>query len=274
MMAEDAGRRAAKEQVGILVDVTRCTGCERCVDACVEANELDPVAAGRDRAITMDGLSANRLCTLVALENGRFARKSCMHCDDPSCVAACLVGGITRSANGAVVYEADKCIGCRYCMLACPYHIPRYEWDRTMPLMKKCNLCFDRVNEGRTPACVAACPHQALTFGQRDRLLAEAWSRVMNDQAGYLPRVWGQSEWGGSSVLYISDVELSGLGFSGADDRGIASVTDPIIHRTPHIGLGVAATLTGLSWVLKRRDQLMNAPIPSEGEKGSEEENG
>ena len=124
-MNAPATTRADSDPLAILVDVTRCTGCETCVAACVEANGLDPRAAESDRATTRDGLSANRLLSLAPLPGGRWVRQSCMHCDEPSCVAACLVGGLSKRPDGPVVYDPDACIGCRYCMLACPWHIPR-----------------------------------------------------------------------------------------------------------------------------------------------------
>jgi formate dehydrogenase iron-sulfur subunit len=168
---------------GMLFDVTRCKGCERCVDACVEANGLDAVAAARDRATTRDGLSANRLLSVMPVGDGRFARIGCMHCVEPSCVSACLVGGIRKTPEGPVVYDPDKCIGCRYCMLACPFHVPRYEWQETMPFVKKCSMCFDRLRDGGKPACVEACPNEALEFGERDALLAEAHERIRRSSA-------------------------------------------------------------------------------------------
>jgi len=249
--------RSIGEPWAILVDVTRCSGCERCVDACVEANGLDPVQAATDGATARDGLSAERPCTIVPLASGRFARKSCMHCLEPACVAACLVGGITKSENGPVVYDPDVCIGCRYCMLACPFHIPRYQWDRTAPFMSKCSMCVDRMSSGGVPACVAACPNQALELGRRSELLAVGRARIDEEPGRYLPRIWGENAWGGTSLLYLSDVDLGSLGFASAPESTIPSITDPMIHSTPTIGLGVAMTLTGLSWILDRRRRLM-----------------
>jgi formate dehydrogenase iron-sulfur subunit len=227
------------------------------VAACVETNGLDPTAAQRDRATTKDGLSANRLLSLVEID-GRFVRKSCMHCLEPACVAACLVGGITKTPDGPVVYDPDKCIGCRYCMLACPFHVPRYEWGETTPFMAKCALCFDRLAEGRVPACVEACPEGALEFGDRDALLDEAYRRVATHPHLYRPRVWGESELGGTTVLYVSDVDLGDLGFgrSAGPPASIPSLTQPLIEKTPAIGLTVASCLLGVNWVIRRRMRL------------------
>jgi formate dehydrogenase iron-sulfur subunit len=240
----------------ILMDVTRCTGCERCVDACVDENGGDPLAARVTRAATRDGLSADRLLSLVPVADGRFARLGCMHCLEPACVSACLVGGITKTPEGPVVYDPDKCIGCRYCMLACPFHVPRYEWRETSPFMRKCAMCFERQEAGRPPACVEACPHDALRFGDRDRLLAEARALLSSRGGRYLPRIWGEHEYGGTSVLYISDVDLGSLGWPAPDVESIPSLTEPLIATTPFVGLGVMGTLLGIHWVIRRRMRL------------------
>jgi formate dehydrogenase iron-sulfur subunit len=248
----------------ILFDVTRCRGCERCVDACVEANGGDAVAAAYDRATTRDGLSADRLLTLRPVDEGRFARLSCMHCLEPSCVAACLVGGLRKTAQGAVVYDPDKCIGCRYCMLACPFHVPRYEWASTAPLMRKCSMCFERLQEGQLPACVGACPNEVMRFGERDELLAEAHERIRRHPNDYLPRVWGESEFGGTSMLFISDVDLAPVGWPEEPGVPIPSLTDPLIHKTPLIGLTVGLGCWGLSAIIQRRNRLMRGESAGE----------
>lgn len=240
----------------ILVDVTRCTGCEKCVAACVESNELDPQRAAADRIGSKDGLSANRFLTLDQFENGHFARKSCMHCVEPSCVSACLVGGLTKSKDGPVIYDANKCIGCRYCMLACPFHIPRYEWSKTAPFVRKCDMCSDRLKQGQRPACVEACPSDVLFFGDRDQVLKEAHARLKKDSDRYLQRVWGEKEFGGTSVVYISDVDLGSEGWPDLDAASIPSITTPLIEKTPLIGGGVGLGLLAVNWIIQRRIKL------------------
>jgi Fe-S-cluster-containing dehydrogenase component len=243
----------------ILFDSTKCKGCERCVDACVEANGTDPVKAERDRALTRDGLSANRRVTLLPVDEGRFTRLSCMHCLEPSCVSACLVGGLSKTADGPVVYDPDKCIGCRYCMLACPFHVPRYEWDRTAPLMAKCSMCFERLGQGKLPACVEACPNEAMLFGERDELLSRAHELIRRNPDRYLPRVWGEAEFGGTSVLFLSDVDLTAAGWPAGATASIPSLTEPLIHKTPVIGLTVALGCWGLGAIIQRRNKLMGS---------------
>lgn len=240
----------------LLVDITKCSGCEQCVTACVKINNLDTDKADANRATVKDGLSANRLLSIIKIDKGRFARFSCMHCLDPSCVSACLVGGISKSPEGPVIYDPDKCIGCRYCMLACPFHIPRYEWDKTTPFMKKCALCYKELKQGGIPACVEACPNNALIFGERNELLHHARNITQGNNTKYLNRIWGETEFGGTSVLYISDVDLTAMGWPGEKTDAIPTLTEPLIEKTPLIGATVAGCLVGLNWIIKRRIAL------------------
>ena len=257
----------------ILVDVTKCTGCERCVAACIEENGLNEQKAQVDRAVTKDGLSDNRFLSVPKVDEGRFVRMSCMHCLEPSCVSACLVGGLTKTPDGPVVYDADKCIGCRYCMLACPFHIPRYEWDEAVPFVRKCSMCFDRLEDGLVPACVEACPNEALSFGERNALLREAHRTIEVGRERYMDRVWGEHEFGGTSVLYISDVDLGVAGWPEPETESIPSLTEPLIAKTPFIGMGVMSSLLGINWVIQRRMRLAAEGAESvEGAPGSEKE--
>ena len=245
---------------GILVDVTKCTGCERCVAACTQRNKLNVWQADEDRATTADGLSEHRLSTVLKVGDGRFARKSCMHCLHPSCVSACMVGGLTKSPAGPVLYDRSKCIGCRYCMLACPFHVPRYQWDKTSPYVAKCDMCSDRLARNQLPACVEACPQKALKLGDRDQLLAEARALIRRDPSPYVNHIWGEKEFGGTSVMYISDVDLAALGWPEQAPVAIPSLTEPLVHKTPFIGMSVAAGLLGLNWIVKRRNELAAHP--------------
>lgn len=251
----------------ILIDVTKCTGCEKCVDACVLANGVDLKLAERERMASSDGLSANRVSTVHEISSGRFARKSCMHCLDPNCVTACLVGSIKKSTEGPVIYNKEKCIGCRYCMLACPFHIPRYEWGKTAPLMRKCDMCFERQKGGEIPVCVEACKKKALVFGDRKQLLDMARKRISKRPDFYLPRVWGESEYGGTSILYISDIDLETIGWpKHKETAAIRELTDLLIHATPVIGLSVLVGTMGLSAIIRRRNKLMKKNTVDNGE--------
>lgn len=241
---------------GVLVDTTKCTACESCVFACADSHDIDRNKTFHEKAVNKDGLSAYRRVNIIEVEKGDFARKSCMHCLEPSCVSACLVGSITKEPEGPVVYDPDKCIGCRYCMLACPFEIPRYEWDKTSPVMAKCDLCADRLHDGKIPACVEACPEGALLFGERDKLLKTAKERIKAAPQKYIDHIWGEKELGGTSVIYISDADLAGLGWPDKLAPSIPSLTEPLVHATPFIGMTVAAGLVGLNWIIKRRNKL------------------
>lgn len=243
----------------ILHDVSRCRGCMACVEACAASNGTeDPDRARFDRA----GLSGHRFTSVSRTGEGRFVRQQCLHCVDPSCVSACLVGSMTQTPEGAVVYDPAKCIGCRYCMLACPYDVPKYEWDTNTPLIRKCELCHDRPGG---PACVEACPHEATMFGERDELLAIARERIRSSSIRYVDRIYGETDMGGTAVLYISDVPLDDFWKGGPGSPSVPEITWPFISKTPVLAASVAATLTGVSWVVHRRMRLAGESARADG---------
>jgi formate dehydrogenase iron-sulfur subunit len=157
-------------------------------------------------------------------------------------------------------------MGCRYCMLACPVGIPRYEWEAALPYMQKCDLCHERVTQGQIPICVGACKHGALAFGDRDRLLQAARAKVRQQPDRYLPHVYGDQELGGTSVLYITSEPLEALGWSSeVGQRTMASFTWPVISKTPWVAAGVAGFLVGAHFIIKRRMEIEAAQrrVPS-----------
>ncbi len=162
-----------RERKGILLDTTRCIGCGACALACKERNRLPRTT---DDVLT-DTLS-DKTFSVVNRQGPRFVRKMCMHCNVPTCASACPVGAFQKTATGPVVYDENKCMGCRYCMLACPFNIPKYEWGKTLPRVRKCDMCADRLALGLATACAAACPTGATKFGTRAELLAEARARM------------------------------------------------------------------------------------------------
>jgi formate dehydrogenase iron-sulfur subunit len=234
----------------ILVDVTRCRGCMKCVEACRKQNGSPPDSC---RTLLRKDLSADRLTTVDRTASGRYVKRQCNHCQSPSCVSACLVGAIHKEEDGPVVYDATKCIGCRYCMLACPFEVPRYEWGTTTPRMRKCEMCHDRPGG---PACVEACPNHATLYGERDELLEIARERIAAAPDRYLDHVWGEHDAGGTSVLYLSDVPLDEFWPSDLGARSVPDLTWPVVSRTPWIALSVAGTLTVFSWLIDRRNRL------------------
>ncbi|HKJ03777.1 MAG TPA: 4Fe-4S dicluster domain-containing protein [Longimicrobiales bacterium] len=257
----------------LLIDTTRCTGCEACVLACKEENALgaDRLRAGQE---TVDGLSSTRFSTILREPGDHFVKQQCRHCLDPACVSACLVGAMQKSPEGPVIYDAELCMGCRYCLVACPYGIPRYEWDQSVPYVRKCTLCYPRLKEGKEPACVEACPEKALLFGSRDDLLREAHARIARRPQRYVDHVWGEKEVGGTSVLYLADVSLGFLGWGGdLGDGPLPPLSWASLKKVPPVIVGMGTLMGGIHWVIRRRMQLAareaagagEGPNPTEG---------
>jgi Fe-S-cluster-containing dehydrogenase component len=255
----------------ILTDVTLCIGCERCVQACNRQNKLPVDIPARYKA--EDGLSGRRYTSIVRIPGRRpgtfrSVRRQCMHCIDPSCAAACLVGAFTRTPDGAVVYDDAKCIGCRYCMLACPFMIPRYEYDQPLPYIRKCKMNEDCRVAGGMPACVSACPTGATVFGPRDALLHKARQRIQDNPGRYVDHVYGERDFGGTSVIYISDIPLNDtLKIPSREElerwrvpqlatQSVPSQLTGWVMVTPFQFLTVSAGLAGL-WIIRRRMRLM-----------------
>ncbi|MEW5947688.1 MAG: 4Fe-4S dicluster domain-containing protein [bacterium] len=241
----------------ILTDVTRCVGCEKCVVACEKTwNTGDTIPSAH---AAPDGLSGARWTAIVKIAD-RFVRKQCLHCINPACLNACPVHAFERLPEGPVIYNKDKCIGCRYCMISCPFTIPRYEWNTPVPFVRKCKFCFERLAKGERPACTAACPYGATIFGTRKEMLAEAQYRLAMNPRRYIQRIWGETDYGGTSVLYISDVPLEALGFP-ADDaaackKTFSAFTWPTALKTPYLGGTVLAGTAAVGWIINRRMEI------------------
>jgi formate dehydrogenase iron-sulfur subunit len=162
-----------------------------------------------------------------------------------------------KSPEGPVVYDAELCMGCRYCLVACPYGIPRYEWEESVPYVRKCTMCQPRLAEGREPACVEACPNEALLFGARGEVLTEAHRRIAAQPDRYIDHVWGETEVGGTAVLYLSDVSLGFLGWS--DDLGdtpLPLLSWASLEKVPPVVVGMGTLMGGIHWVIRRRMRL------------------
>jgi len=252
--------------MAILTDVTKCIGCELCVQACQKANDLPKEKPWR-WVENIDDLSSARWTTIHRMRSEKgdsFVRKQCLHCLDPSCVSACIVGALRKTPEGPVIYDEDLCIGCRYCMIACPWEIPRYSWEETVPYVQKCDMCYDRVvTDGKPPACAEACPTKATIFGERDQLIQEARRKLSQEPEKYVQKIWGAQEVGGTSVLYISDVDLKLTGFDQpvADVDPIPHRTTKILHKMPHVFASMALIMGGIHWIIGRRQKLMSGEI-------------
>ncbi|MFN8005805.1 MAG: 4Fe-4S dicluster domain-containing protein [Terriglobia bacterium] len=237
---------------GILFDTTRCIGCGACYLACKERNNL-PVA---NPEFQKDELSAVTY-TVVHPTHGRYVRRLCMHCETPTCVSVCPVGALEKTQTGPVVYHEDRCIGCRYCMVACPFSIPKYEWSKVFPRVRKCDFCADRLARGLPTACAAACPTQATLFGDREELVQEARHRLSAQPAQYFNHIYGLEEVGGTSVLLISDVAMGELGYpTQIEKKPLPLLTWQVLQEIPDFVLLGGVLLGGIWWITARRDEV------------------
>jgi formate dehydrogenase iron-sulfur subunit len=180
----------------------------------------------------------------------------CMHCLDPSCVSACTVGALQQNEDGIVVYDDERCIGCRYCMYACPFAVPHFEWEQRLALIVKCDMCVERLPASGQPACAATCPTQAIRFGPRESMLAEANARIAQQPDRYIDHVYGENENGGTSTFYVSPVPFEDLGFPPAEcGESPAHLNRMVTHGTPALAVGVALGMTGIYAAIKRQGE-------------------
>jgi Ni/Fe-hydrogenase subunit HybB-like protein/Fe-S-cluster-containing dehydrogenase component len=269
---------------GVLVDLTKCIGCRKCEWACNTANGLpaQPLETFEDKSAFIDFRRPDAGHYTVVNEFSSaehpkpvWAKVQCMHCNDPACASACLVTAFTKQENGAVVYDAWRCMGCRYCMVACPFQIPTYEFDNALnPQVRKCTLCAHRLADGGVPACVEICPPQCLTFGARKDLLALGHNKISAQPELYVDHVYGEHEVGGTSWLYISDRPFAEMALPALPSAPPPRFTEKLQHGifkgfVPPLGL--YAVLGGITWLFRRKPEEDGSPAdgnPGHGKPG------
>lgn len=256
--------------MGVLVDTTVCIGCRKCEWACNQVNDLadTPLVEFEDKSVFQEMRRPDTdVYTVVnEYENEKdpekpyYVKVQCMHCNDAACVSACIVGALQKDPKtGAVFYDAWKCIGCRYCMAACPFQIPTYEYNIALnPRVQKCTFCFERIQkEGGAPGCVSICPVEALTFGKRNQLIEIAREKISREPDRYIDHIYGEHELGGTSWLYLSGRPMEEMDMGKFGTRSIPSYTEPVQHAIfknfiPPISL--FAFLSGIMWLFKKKD--------------------
>lgn len=259
VLASSAHFEGYPDAIGILVDTTLCLGenCRRCEQACKGKNERElqdldlhdnSVFEKRRRTDANNYTVVNRYDD--PREEGKhiFVKTQCMHCVEPACASACLVKAFTKQPEGPVTYNKDVCIGCRYCMVACPFSIPAYEffnaWD---PQVRKCTMCYDRIKEGQKPACVDVCPQETMVVGKRTDLIRLAHERIRKNPDRYHPYLYGEDEVGGTSWLYMAGVDQANLGFNMELGNGkYGELTTGPLGIVPIILIAWPLLLTGL----------------------------
>jgi Fe-S-cluster-containing dehydrogenase component len=290
------------EGLGLLYDSTLCVGCQACVAACKQVNEnpaeFRTIDHLWDSPMDTTGHTFNIIKvyshgtgeTKNAEENGfAFMKTSCLHCADPSCVSACPVSAMLKDpVTGIVTYDADACFGCRYCVAACAFGIPKYQYDSPTGRIGKCELCRHRHKDGHYSACAEVCPTGATLFGRTSDLLVEAkrrlalkpgeyttmprgrlpysdavaekastWRKEPNQQyevqiGKYLQHVYGETEYGGTQVLKLASVNFEKLGMPNLPAQSSASKSETIQH-TLYQGMALPiAMLVGMTYFAKR----------------------
>ncbi len=226
-----------------LFDATRCIDCRACMMACSAENNIP---ADKTR-IWLAGVGLKG--TYPNLERATMVYH-CMHCDEPDCMSACPVGAYSKREDGPVLYDSSKCIGCRYCMNACPFGVPHFDYDRGLvqgAFIDKCTMCPQRIDQGLEPACVATCPTDALMYGERADLLKEAHARIQAHPERYIDQVYGETENGGTSYLILSHVPFKQLGLPELGPTPVSDTSEKVMGVTIPFALGWAAVLTGVS---------------------------
>ncbi len=274
-LATPLAHAAESEGKGMLVDLARCVGCGWCQEACQEWNHLEgkaKCANGGSAELSADTWTAAQYYQFEVDGHPHrvFVKRQCMHCLHPACVSACPVGALRRTESGAVVYEASRCIGCRYCMVACPFGVPKFQWDETLPIICKCTFCADRQEQEMTPACSSACPSGALTFGDRQALISEAEGRILAEPDRYVAHIYGQQEVGGTSWIYLSPVPFEELGFPTMEPEVVTGLSEAVAtFGTAGMAASVTALLAGAYYWFGRRkgeSAALDVTLPEEGE--------
>ena len=232
----------------MLIDITLCVGCNTCQEACKKQNQLKE---GEEKSLSATAYTA------LEEHDGVFVRRMCQHCESPTCASVCPVGAFEKTPEGPVLYDEAKCIGCRYCMQACPFQVPRYEWSSTYPRVQKCVFCHSRITQGLQPACAEACPTGATKFGDRDDLIAEAFQRTKSEPTKYVDKIYGQNEVGGTSIFYITSVPFEQLGFkTQLQATAMPTLTWNALSKVPGVVSVGGVLLAGIWWITNRRIEV------------------
>jgi formate dehydrogenase iron-sulfur subunit len=248
-----------------IFDATRCIDCRACMVACSVENQI-PMNKTR---IWVAGMG-------IMGEFPNLNRASmvyhCMHCENPDCLSACPVGAYHKRDDGPVLYNPDVCIGCRYCMNACPFGVPHFDYDKGLidgAFIDKCTFCPQRIDIGQEPACVATCPTDALVYGERDELLKIAHERIASHPDRYVNHVYGEFENGGTSYLILSHVAFNQLGLPNLPETPVNTVSENAIKLSLPVAVGWGAALVGVTAGIQlyNRNKESNASSEEDGGK-------
>lgn len=239
----------------VLYDSTRCLGCRACERVCAKAHDL-PEPTDELKVGVVRQTSEKQRCAINNYNTSKgevFVRKQCMHCNQPACAAACLTQAMYKTKEGPVVWRGDKCMGCRYCMVSCPFDVPKFEYHSANPKIQKCDMCYDRIKEGKIPACAEACPGDALTFGTRRELIEEAKKRIFENPKDYRNQVYGEDVAGGTGYLYAAQVPFNELGFNPKlQNSSYPELSKGFLYTVPSVFVLLPPLLLGIHEATKR----------------------
>jgi len=248
---------------GMLVDTTLCVGCRACEVACNQANGLpEPKVSFESEAVfderrdtTTDAFTVlNRFPNEKKPDEPAFVRRQCFHCNQPGCATACLVKALEKTKEGAVVYNAERCMGCRYCMIACPFDIPKYQYDSPAPFVRKCTFCAKRQKQGLQPACAEECPTGATLFGKKRELLEIARARIQAEPEKYVHHIYGEHEVGGTGWLYLAGQQPEKLGLpTNLGTTPYSELTSGFLYAVPLVFVLWPSILFGLNHMTRQK---------------------
>ena len=279
------------DAVGMLFDSTLCVGCRACQTACKVSNKLpaDKVQANGgeyDAPTDLNSTTKNVIKAFPALEQDVYMKQQCMHCVDPSCVSVCMMGALhkegegkrdmggEKKGTGIVLYDKGLCVGCRYCQIGCAFNVPKFEWFEAFPLVVKCELCRHRADPKKegplavaNPACCEVCPRQAVIFGKREELLAEAKLRLEAEPRRYNGRVYGEKDGGGTQVLYLAaaGVSFQQLGLPALPEESSAHFSESASHAPYLHGVTPIALYAAMAFVINRNKKKEESGHGGEG---------
>jgi Fe-S-cluster-containing dehydrogenase component len=240
----------------VLYDSTRCGGCQTCEYSCAEVNGLpyptEEIKAGVSR--NTDEQHRTVVNAFAVTTGEAYLKKQCMHCNEPACAAACLTKAMYKTKEGPVIWREDKCMGCRYCMVSCPFDIPKFEYNSPNPKIVKCTMCYDRLTEGQVPACVENCPAEALIFGTRRELITVARKRINENPEQYYDHIYGEHEAGGTGFIYLSAVPFEELGLKPVQNGSYPSLSKGFLYSVPAVFVLWPAILLGLREATKNNN--------------------
>ena len=242
---------------GILYDSTLCGGCQVCEISCAKAHNLpepkDTVKAGVERKTSE---VQRTVINAISTPSGEvYTKTQCMHCNEPACAAACLTQAMYKTKEGPVIWRGEKCMGCRYCMVSCPFNIPKFEYHSANPKIEKCTMCYDRIKEGKVPACVENCPAEALIFGKRKDLIKEARKRIVENPKQYEDYIYGEHEAGGTGLIYLSPLPFEKMGYkTNLQKSSYPALSKGFLYSVPTIFVLWPAILLGMHEATKNNN--------------------